>query len=244
MILLVVLLLAFVIGHLLGRGAVWNHETGQLFSPLKNWVSDYAYRSPAWPWFIACMDLFAVILAVLSFRVFTQTKNRRVVIWLMTVLLAYGSLKLVEVAVFPVKPPEVTVEELQQRLDRGVFEQLGDEIKDTYRGVRGRVAPEQESAWDVVRVFQSNAGHMIGIRGALASVLLAMSLGIVLPLGRRWQLLSALLVVAALVAIYQARGEHFGLYQRLAFLAIYLWMWLATMTWFRPGGIARRTPPA
>lgn len=232
--LLVVLPVTFVVGHVLGRGAIWNHETGELFSPLTNWVSDYAYRSPAWPWFIACMDIFAVILAALSYRVFTQMKNRRVVVWVMTVLLAYGSLKLVEVAVFPVKPPEVTVEELQARLDRGVFEQLRDEVEDIYRGVRGRVAPEEESAWDVVRVFQSNAGHMIGIRGVLGAILLTMLIGLALPLGRRWQVLSALLFAGALVAIYHARGEYHGLYQRLAFLAVYLWMWLATVTWFRP----------
>lgn len=237
--LLVVLPVVFVLGHVLGSGAVWNHETGELFSPLTNWVSDYAYRSPAWLWFIACMDLFAVALAVLSYRVFTWVRDRRLVVWLMTTLLAYGSLKLVEVAVFPVKPPEVTVEELQARLDRGVFEQLRDQLEDAYHGVRGRVAPEQESAWDVVWVFQSNAGHMIGIRGVLAAVLLTMAIGIALPLGRRWQVLSAVLIVGALVAIYHARGEHHGLHQRLAFLAIYLWMWLATVTWFRPSASSR-----
>jgi len=231
--LLVALPVVFVMGHVLGSGVIWNHETGEHFSPLTNWVSDYAYRSPAWPWFIACMDLFAVALAVLSYRVFTRVRDRRPLVWLMTTLLAYGSLKLVEVAVFPVKPPEVTVEELQARLDRGVFEQLRDELEDAYYGVRGRVVPEEESAWDVVRVFQSNTGHMIGIRGVLAAVLLTMAIGIALPLGRRWQVLSAVLIVAALLAIYHARGEYHGLYQRLAFLAIYLWMWLATLTWFR-----------
>ena len=238
--LLVILPVAFVVGHVLGREAVWNHRTGELFSPLTNWVSDYAYRSPAWPWFIACMDLFALVLAALSYRVFARLKGPRAVVWLMAILLAYASLKLVEVAVFPVKPPEVTVEELQARLDRGVFEQIRDEIEDVYREVRGQVAPERNSAWDVVRVFQSNMGHMIGIRGVIVAVVLTMALGVALPLGRRWQVLSVLLLAATLAAIFHSRGENYGLYQRLAFFSIYLWMWLATLTWFRPSGRAGR----
>lgn len=227
---LVLLPIAFLVGHLLSRGVVWNHSTGETFSPLTNWISDYAYRSPAWPWFIACMVAFAVVLGLLSWRIFRTGTQSSVVVWLVSLLLGYGALKLVEVAVFPVKPPEVTVEELQGRLDRSVWEQVRDEVVDTYYGIRGRATGEARSASEVIRAFEGNTAHLTGIRGGLFAVLGAMAFGVLLPFGARWRVVSSLLWVGAMLAIANLRGTDYGLYQRLAYWVQAPGAWLTTST--------------
>jgi len=233
MALVLVLPVGFVAGHLLSAGAVWNHATGEGFSPWRNWVSDYAYRSPAWPLFVGCMHGFAILLAAVSLRVFRIRRGPLVASWLTAVLLGYGALKLVEVALFPVKPPEVRIEELQARMDRSSWERVKEEAVGAYRRARGWEAPRRDSAAEVVAAFESNTGHLIGIRAGMAGVLAAMGLALLMPCGGPWRIGTACCLGVALVGGWLAQGELRGLFQRLAFVGIYGWLALAVVSLFR-----------
>ena len=231
-VLLVLLLVVFVAGHMVSSGEVWNHMTGERFSPWRNYVSDYAYRSSAWPMFVGCIYGLGIILGVLSWSLFASSPGNRMVIWLMTGLLAYSGLKLVEVAMFPVKPPEVSVEEFQSRLDKNSWERLKVDVWQLWEGSRGRPVPEEEAAWELVEAFGNNAGHLIGIRGAMLAIAAAMFLGLMLRLGnrRRWTvvcLISLALVISGMVGI--GHGLN-GLWQRIAFSGIYIWLWTMVLS--------------
>ncbi|BCX47187.1 hypothetical protein HAHE_10950 [Haloferula helveola] len=231
--LLVVMLAVFVLGHVWSAGAVWNHLTGEIFSPWRNWVSDYAYRSPAWPIFVGCMYGFAIVLAAVSLKVFGRSRGAGLIAWLMTLLLGYAALKLVEVAAFPVKPPEVSIEELQSRMDESSWQRFKGEMLEIYRGLRGHASPRRGSAWETVAAFESNTGHYIGIRAGMGAMLAAIALGILLPFGARWRLGTAVCLGIAVAGAWCTRFELHGLFQRVAFLGIYLWMWLGVVTLFR-----------
>lgn len=233
LVLVILLPVVFVAGHVMSAGAVWNHLTGEAFSPSRNWISDYAYRSSAWPMFIGCMYGLAALLGAVSLRVARLRKGNVVVAWLMSLMLGYGALKLVEVALFPVKPPEVRIEELQSRMDRSSWQRLREEAVDVYRHFRGWERPGPDSAAEVVAAFESNTGHLIGIRAGMAGILAAMALGILMPFGRGWRFATVACLGVALAGALLAGGEWRGLFQRIAFAGVYAWLATAVGWLFR-----------
>ena len=234
MALLVLMLVAFVVGHFASSGEIWNHATGELFSPLENYVSDYAYRSSAWPLFVGCIYSMGVILGVMSWRFFSMSPEPTPMAWMTSVLLAYSGLKFVEVAVYPVKPPEVSAEGLQSRMDKSSWERLKTEVWQAWEKTHGRPMPEGDRAWDVVNAFGMNTGHLSGIRGALLAMAVAISLATTMKMGkrRRWigvSLGALSLIVAGMVGVGH---ELSGLWQRIAFMGVYLWLWLGAISLF------------
>jgi len=233
-VLLVLMLVAFVSGHFASSGKVWNHITGETFSPWRNYVSDYAYRSPVWPIFVGCIYSMGAVLGALSWRLFVLRPGIPLVVWLMSALLGYSGLKLIEVAIFPVKPPEVSAEELQSRLDKSSWERLKKEVWSAWEGSQGRPVPDGDRAWEVVDAFGRNAGHLSGIRGAMLALAIAITLGTTLKVKNRLQWIAVSLAALSMVIAGTLGIGHgmSGLWQRIAFVGIYLWLWLGVMSFF------------
>jgi hypothetical protein len=230
--LLVALPAAFVAGHAFTAGTTWNHATGAAFSPWANYVSDYAYRSPVWWLFVGCMYALALLLGLLSLASALRPGGRPVLAWLCSSLLAFAGLKLCEVALFPVKPPEITVEQLQARMDASTWQRLKDEIHRAGLSLRGGAPGREPTVMDLVAAHESNANHLLGITPAMAAIFVTMLL---LPLqhparwrspGRRLLLALALLMTVMATPGTGWFGAQVGLAQRLGFLGVYLWLWL------------------
>lgn len=229
---LIALLAIFILGHIWTVGTIWNHVSGAHFSPWKNYVSDYAYRSPVWGMFVGCMYGLAALLGGLSLVIALSDTRSRVLAWLCCSLLAYSALKLCEVAIFPVKPPEITAEQIQSRLDKPAWNQLTDELYSVgLRFATGKVV-RPTSVQHAIKGFESNANHLLGITPAMVMIFASMLLCPFLnpskwksPLRIGMLCLSLLLTICASPAL-NFFGEKVGLAQRVGFVGVYLWLWL------------------
>lgn len=223
--LLALTLVAFVLGHWFSRDAIWDYVAARPFGPWDNYVSDYAYRSPVWWLFTGCMGSFAVVLGWFAWRVFAGASHT-FLRFLAMMCFAYGAVSLVEVAVYPVKPPEIGVEELQSRLDAGAWARVK-----TF--VTGLWAERQErSAWEVFSAVLGHNVHFFAIRRSMIAMLLGMAASLLLTekRGVRFMILGCLAsaLVPQAVAIATDRQWLPGLWQRLSFLAVFVWMWMLT----------------
>lgn len=241
---LVFLLAIFILGHVWTSGTIWNHITGVRFSPWRNYVSDYAYRSPVWGLFVACMYGLAALLGALSAFIALGTSRRRVLSWLCCSLLAYAALKLCEVAIYPVKPPEITAEQIQSRLDKTSWKRMNDELYGLgYRVVTGK-ALRRYSVQQAISGFESNANHLLGITPAMVTIFASMLLcPFIEPARWKSPLRIGMLVLALLLTVCASPaltlfGDKVGLAQRTGFVGIYLWLWL---NWLLVFG-SRETP--
>lgn len=223
--LLVATLLAFVLGHVLTSGAMWDYIAARSFSPWNNYVSDYAYRSPVWWLFTGCMLSFATVLGWFAWRVFAGS-SRTLLHFLAMMCFAYGAVSLVEVAVFPVKPPEIGIEELQSRLDAGAWARVKRFVTEFWNERR------EHSAWEVFSVVLGHNVHFFAIRRSMIAMLLGMGTSLLLTQTRRTRLMILGCLAFALVTQAVALATHRqwlpGLWQRLGFLAVFVWMWLLT----------------
>lgn len=223
--LLMVTVSAFVLGHVLSRDAIWDYAAGRVFNPWDNYVSDYAYRSPVWWLFTACMGCFAVVLGWFAWRVFAGA-SRTPLHFLAMMCFAYGAVSLVEVAVFPVKPPEIGIEELQSRLDAGTWGRVKRFVTDFWSERR------EHSAWEVFTAVLGHNVHFFAIRRSMVAMLLGMGASLLLTdkRGVRLMILGCLVfaLVPQAVAIATDRQWLPGLWQRLSFLAVFVWMWMLT----------------
>lgn len=251
---LIALFAVFILGHVWTAGTIWNHVTGTQFSPWTNYVSDYAYRSPVWGIFVACMYGLAALLGGLSLSISLGTSNRRLLAWLCCSLLAYSALKLCEVALFPVKPPEVTAEQLQSRLDASSWKRLKDELYSAGVRITGGQVGQPTSAQEAIWGFQSNANHLLGITPAMFMIFVSMLLCPFLE-PAKWKSPPklALLIVALLLMVCASPGlklfgDKVGLAQRVGFVGVYLWLWLCWSVVFAKGttdrSLAIQEPPA
>jgi Protein of unknown function (DUF998) len=225
MVLLAVTLAAFILGHVLTWGTIWNYEAMAIFSPLKNYVSDYAYRSPVWWLFTGCMFSFAAILAWFSWRVYSNAKphaGRFVVV----LCLSYGSLSMLEVALFPVKPPEVSLDEIQARMDANAWQKFKEATMGLFWEQKSRTAGE------VFAVISGDKAHLLAISRSMLAMLLGMSASVLLlecRNGRKAILLCCGVAGGALVIhLATDRGWLPGLWQRVCFAAVFVWMLLMT----------------
>lgn len=232
---LVALLVAFILGHVWTAGTVWNHVTGARFSPWTNYVSDYAYRSPVWGIFVGCMYGLAALLGGLSLVIALRMSHRRVLAWLCGSLLAYAALKLCEVAIYPVKPPEVTAEQLQNRMDKPAWNRLTDELVEAASSIVGRESGRPTTAQEAIDGFVSGGNHGLGIKPAMLVIFVSMMLCPFLD-PDRWKsptkiglLLLAMALVVCAAPFLPLFGEKVGLAQRVGFVGVYLWLWL---NWF------------
>ncbi len=236
---LLLLPVALFLGHWWTRGTIWNHVTHTPFSPWKNYLSDYAYRSPVWGIFVGSMWAFAAVLGTCSLRFFRWSGKRDWLAWPLCVLLGYASLKLVEVAVFPVKAPEVTIEELQLQMDKSTWSRLKDDVYRAYLKLRAGKIHKPKDAWSVVEAFQSNSQHLTGIRPAMIAVAMSMVLSWVmapalfLSRRRRWLSVAALGLVIVSAPSLAVFGAKVGLGQKVGFVGVYLWMWQMLSLLFR-----------
>jgi hypothetical protein len=229
---LVLLPALFILGHVWTAGTVWNHVTGARFSPWTNYVSDYAYRSPAWGMFVGCMYGLAALLGSLSLVIALGTSRRRALAWLCSSLLAYAALKLCEVAIYPVKPPEITAEQIQSRMDQSSWNRLSEEFRRVGTRITGGHVGSPASVQEAISGFESNANHLLGITPAMMMIFAAMILCPVLD-PSRWSsplkigmLAAALLLTLAATPSLRLFEQKVGLGQRVGFLGVYLWLWM------------------
>lgn len=226
------------LGHWRTRDTLWLYNPPKKFSFLTNYISDYAYRSPAWFLFIGSMYAFGFVLLILSIRFFLWNRRRMIVPWLLSLLLGYAGLKLVEVASFPVKAPEVRIEQIQKEMDKGSWERFKDSAYEAYRKARGRPVKKTKAA-TVVEMFESNSKHILGIAPAMIAICMAMVLSLLLA-PKEWKSLNCrigLVVSFGLVIVSWPYlglfGGWVGLAQRLGFLGVYIWMWLVIAIFFK-----------
>jgi|GEM_PF-2923474 len=219
---LFVTLASFVVGHWWAHGAVWNYQTKDLFDPLDNYVSDYAYRSPCWFLFVGCMYSFALIMSSFAFLLYFRAKRSwRVLV--AVICLGYAALSMIEVAVFPVKPPEVSVEEIQNRMDAGHWQRFKADIKGWFAEYPDLTADQ------MVAMLSGNQAHVTAITRSMSALFLAMLASLLLPMSSgRWNL--GLCLLTALIAQSISMMAHYqrmpGLWQRIEFLAVFAWMFL------------------
>jgi hypothetical protein len=235
---LALLLILFIFGHIWTAGTVWNNVTGARFSPWTNYVSDYAYRSPVWSMFVSCMYGLAALLGALSLVIALGASRRRVLAWLCSSLLAYAALKLCEVAIYPVKPPEITAEQIQSRMDKTSWNRLSEELHRIGTRITGGQVSSPASVQEAINGFQSNANHLLGITPAMMTIFAAMVLCPFLD-PARWRsplkvtlLIAALLLTLAATPSLRLFGQNLGLGQRVGFTGVYLWLWLAWLVTF------------
>lgn len=232
---LLALLTAFILGHIWTAEATWNHLTKARFNPWTNYVSDYAYRSPVWGVFVGCMYGLAALLGALSLSIALWSSNRRVLAWLCCSLLAYASFKLCEVAVYPVKPPEITAEQIQSRLDESAWQRFKHDIYKTGVSITGGDVGRTTSVHEAILAYQTNANHQLGITPVMIAIFASMFLCPFLnPDGWKSPRMIGLLIVALLLMTCASPhlrlfGDRVGLAQRVGFLGVYLWLWL---NWF------------
>jgi hypothetical protein len=220
---------AFVAGHFLSTGTTWNFSDGKAFNPWNNYVSDYAYRSPVWWLFTGCMLAFAAVQAWFAWRVFeSSTHTARE--FLVVSCFAFGALSMIEVAVFPVKPPEISLEELQARMDAGAWDRLWTSLKGIFHQATER------SAHEVFAAFSGDKAHFLAITRSMAALLLGMAASLLLGQCRhgRVAILSLLVVALAAQAVAMVTGRQWlpGLWQRVGFLAVFWWMLVMTRLLF------------
>jgi len=236
---LLLLPIAMFLGHWWTGGAIWNHMTHTPFSPWKNYVSDYAYRSPVWPIFVGCMYAFAIILVGFSLKLFHWSGRWRFLAWLLCLSLGYSGLKLVEVAISPVKSPEVTIEELQSRMDPSLWKLLKDDAFMKWQKINGVPTPKQNTPSIVVEAFVSNAKHLIGIEPAMFAIAFSIVFCWILDprtwlRDSRWRLsVTAFALVVVALPQFQIFSSYVGLGQRIGFLGVYIWMWQMLTAFFK-----------
>lgn len=236
---LLLLPIAMFLGHWWTGGAIWNHITQTRFSPWKNYVSDYAYRSPVWPIFVGCMYAFAIILVGFSLKLFHWSGRWRCLAWPICLLLGYSGLKTVEVALFPVKPPDVTIEELQSRMNPSHWKLLKDDIYMAWQDLNGVPKPRKNTPWSVVEAFESNAKHLTGIKPAMCAIAISMVLCWILDPrawfrhSRWWLTITAFALVVVAFPPFELFSGNVGLGQRIGFLGVYIWMWQMLAAFFK-----------
>lgn len=229
--LLCALPIAMLCGHLLAIGRVWNHATKEKFNPLTNYISDYAYRSPGWWAVIACIHGFALFF--LYFSWVTAGKKRSPASWLVVAAASVVAFQLFEVAVYPVRSPELAISRLQRELDKGSFERAKDEIWRITLEARGRRVPSNAPVWTYVNSHGRDRLHVGGIQPTkyLLVVVIGISFFLWLPAHgerKRWIAwhVAALAVFAVAFATAHWKPEWPGLTQRTIYVGVYLWMWL------------------
>lgn len=219
----------FLTGHLLSEGAVWNFNGGKTFNPWDNYVSDYAYRSPVWWMFAGCMIAFAVVQAWFAWRIFVSA-NHSAKEFVAIACFAFGALNMIEVAMFPVKPPEISLEELQARMDAGAWDRLWASTKGIFR------QSTEHSVFEVFAAFSGDKAHFLAITRSMVALLLGMAASLILDQcrgGRAWIfLLLAIAMGAQVVAMATGRQWLPGLWQRVGFLAVFGWMLVMTRLLF------------
>ncbi|WP_170157370.1 DUF998 domain-containing protein [Roseimicrobium gellanilyticum] len=213
--------MAFLAGHLLSAGTTWNFSDGKTLNPWDNYVSDYAYRSPVWWLFTGCMLAFAVVQAWFAWRIFSSSTHSAKE-FLVVSCFAFGALSMIEVAVFPVKPPEISLEELQARMDAGAWDRLWASMKGVFHQATER------SAHEVFTAFSGDRAHFLAITRSMAALLLGMAASLLLDQCRRGRGAILVLIVVALAAqvVAMVTGRQWlpGLWQRVGFLAVFGWM--------------------
>ncbi|MCP5532242.1 MAG: hypothetical protein H7A49_09990 [Akkermansiaceae bacterium] len=229
--LLLALPILMVYGHLRAIGVVWNHATGQTFSPLVNHISDYAYRSPAWWAVVACIHGFSLFFAWLSWR--ATGKPRSIVSWVVMAAAAIIMFQLHQVAVHPVRSPELTIRRLQSELDKGPIDKAKDRIWRIALETTGHHVPADVPVATYVANHQRDRLHLAGIRPTRYLILVTMggSLLLWMPVpgsrGHWWIAHAAVLagiILAAAVAWWKPGWP--GLSQRILYAVVYGWMWI------------------
>ena len=233
---LVLLLLPplMIYGHVRAIGSVWNHATGATFSPVTNYVSDYAYRSPAWWAIVACIYGFAFVLGFISWH--AANRSRTILSWVVAAAAAIAMFKMCEVERFPVASPEVTITRLQEELHKGPFKKSGDDIWRAYLKATGQPVPRGVTVSEFSKNQQSNRLHLGGIEPATVLILVAMTGAFftwrkdAFSTKRWWQIHG----IVALLLLIPFLGNHLkpqwpGLFQRISFVGMYVWMWLVVL---------------
>jgi hypothetical protein len=232
--------LLMVYGHVRAIGWTWNHATHAKFSPVTNYVSDYAYRSPAWWAIVACIYGFAFVLGYISWN--AAKRPRTTVSWLVVAASAIAMFKLTEVAFYPVKYPEVTQVRLQEELGKSVLEKSREDLWRVWMKVRGKPIPPGVNVDEYLKTHQSDLLHLGGIKPAWLLIVVTMvgsffmwRSGASSP--RRWRLIHGLIVGLLVASTLGAswRFEWVGLFQRISFVAVYIWMWLIVLAIDREG---------
>jgi uncharacterized membrane protein YhaH (DUF805 family) len=141
--------------------------------------------------------------------------------------------KLTEVAIYPVKSPEVTETLMQEKLNENGLERTKEDIWRLWLTLRGREIPQGLSINDFLATYQSDRLHLGGIKPAWLLIVVTMvgafrlwaSTGVARS---RWIGFHAMVVLLFAVAVVgtKLQPEWFGLFQRISFVGVYAWMWL------------------
>ncbi|MCB1130197.1 MAG: hypothetical protein KDN05_03650 [Verrucomicrobiae bacterium] len=229
--LLLALPILMVYGHLRAIGVVWNHATGQTFSPLANHISDYAYRCPAWWAVVACIHAFSLFFAWLSWR--AAGKRRSIVSWAVVASAAITMFQLHQVAVNPVRSPELTIRHLQEELNKGPVDKAKEQIWRIALKATGHEIPPGVPVRTYVANYERDRLHVAGIRPASYLLIVAFvgSYSLWKPQGgeiKKWRIRHALVVAVILVALgFSVWVPAWpGLSQRIMYLGVYVWFWV------------------
>ena len=221
-------------GHVRAIGTVWNHATGATFNPITNYVSDYAYRSPAWWAVVACIYGFAFVLGFISWH--AANRPRTIVSWVVAAAAAIAMFKMSEVARYPVASPEVTITRLQEELHKGPIKKSGEEIRRAYLKVTGQPVPRGVTVQEFAESEKSNRLHLGGIEPATVLIIVAMAgaffiwRGNASSKGRWWWLHGIVALLLLIPLLGQTIWPQWpGLFQRISFVGMYVWMWLIVL---------------
>lgn len=223
-----------VYGHLRAIGVTWNYATHATFNPVTNYVSDYAYRSPAWWAIVACIYGFAFILGFISWH--AANRPRTLVAWVVAAAAAIAMFKMTEVALYPVKSPEVTITRLQEELNKGPLEKSRDEIWRAYLKVTGKPVPKNTTVGEFLKSHQSDRLHLGGIKPAWLMMIVTMIGAFFIwrksaSSRKRWRGIYGVAFGLLLIGILGSQWypEWIGLFQRISFVGTYVWMWLIVL---------------
>jgi hypothetical protein len=196
---------------------VWGHMGGALkgLSLYHSYITEYGFAAPHWPWIVVATFGLASVLFLLAVAYLLQVEHR-LFVTAGCVLMAASSMTLFFVSYAPVRRMEQSGTATHVWGPRWWFESrtsqtdYEDGLADAYSDVH----------YHAIRLFVIN--------GLLGQALMAIGLfGL-----RAWKrfaevTMAAVVCMAALFVLCDQANEWRGLWQRLGFALMYLWLWTA-----------------
>lgn len=228
---LILMPVLFVIGHVAADGEISNYATGWRFDPIFDLVSSYAWRSPAGWAIVACMMGFSFVLGFISWH--ASKRGPGFLAWFTAVVAAVAMVRMLDVAWYPMMPSQDVFGRIQREIEKAPIEKKADAVCRIARNITGADGGWRTNSPEYLKSLRSYWLHDQGNFDVQRLILVTMAgalflwrrpqAGPDLWLRANW---GALIWIAIGVVGSAVVPGYGGLFQRVAFFGVYLWMWI------------------
>jgi hypothetical protein len=213
---LVTVMVALVIGHRAGAAAGLDLT--------HSYVSEYEAQGPHWPWIVLASLIFGALLVLLAFG-FLMRVDRSAGATIGCLMLAAASMAMFFVSYAPVR-----------RLQEARNEVHGWWSPRAWMETEAAHSSEMDAAADAFSGLHYRATELALVNGLVGIFVLAAGL-LWRDQWRRFAMftLAAAVLMAVLFIAGDHGGEWRGLWQRLGFALMYVWLWAARVRLTLPG---------